>query len=294
MKSRLDCIPCLVNQAYNVGKLIKLPKESHEKLVRESIQYISKQPFDTKAPLISKKIWQFALKQSGNSDPMASIRHYYNQQMLKLEPELTKEIENSETPLFTSLKIAIAGNIIDFGAPHTFDFEKVKTKIHETLEAPLAKDHSNALFARLSESSNLMYLGDNCGEIVLDKLFIHQLTKHYPRLRVTFAVRGYPVLNDVIRKDAQDVGIQKYATIVDNGDSAPSTLIEKTSPGFKASMKDSDVIIAKGQGNFEGLSEYPKQELYYLFMSKCSYISELTGSPLYGLLCLKNKLAGTN
>lgn len=294
MESRLDCIPCLVNQAYNAGKLMKLPKDRHEKLVRESIQYIGRQPFDTKAPLISKKIWQFALKQSSNKDPMLSIRQYYNHQMLKLEPALTEEIEKSNTPLLTALKIAIAGNIIDFGAPHTFDFEQVKIKIHETLESPLAKDHSEALFSRLSQASSLIYLGDNCGEIVLDKLFIRQLLAHYPHLHITFAVRGYPVLNDVIRQDALDVGMQKYATIIDNGDSAPSTLIEKTSPFFKTSMKNSDVIIAKGQGNYEGLSEYPKKDLYYLFMSKCSYISELTGSPLYGLLCLRNNHSKNN
>jgi len=92
----------------------------------------------------------------------------------------------------------------------------------------------------------------------------------------------------VIAEDAREVNINKYAGIISNGDNAPSTLIEKTSPEFKQAMKNHEVILAKGQGNFEGLSEYPKSHLYYLFMAKCQYISGLTGSPLYGLLCLRN------
>jgi len=288
MKSRLDCIPCLVNQAFTIGKLIKLSDKHREAHLRDSIQYIGKQPFTTKAPLISKKIWQFALQYSPSKDPMRQLRRHYNHEMLKLERELDTEIKKSRTPLHTALKMAIAGNIIDFGAPHSFDLNKVKDKIFDTLKTPLAKDDSSSLFNRIAQSGKLLYIGDNCGEIALDKLFVKQLKKLYPELKITFAVRGAPVLNDVIMEDAKQVGMHKYATIVSNGDNAPSTLIEKTSPEFKKILHTHEVIIAKGQGNYEGLSEYPKSELYYLFMAKCQYISELTGGPLYGLMCLKN------
>lgn len=293
MESRLDCIPCLVNQAFNIGKMIGLPGRHQEALLRDSIQYIGKQPFSTKAPLISKKIWQFALKYAISNDPMRSIRRYYNYEMLKLEQGLNNEIGKSSTPLHSALKMAIAGNIIDFGAPHDFDLKKVKDKIFGTLQTPLSRDDSQSFFNRISQGGKLLYIGDNCGEIVLDKLFIKQLKQWYPELKITFAVRGGPVLNDVISEDAKQVGIHRYAFIIANGDNAPSTLIEKTSREFKRTMRSHETIIAKGQGNFEGLSEYPKNELYYLFMAKCNYISELTGSKLYGLMCLKNNTDAT-
>jgi len=290
MESRLDCIPCLVKQAFNIGKLIHLSDHNKEKLLREAIQYIGKQPFSTKAPLISKKIWQLALRYTPDNDPMRSIRKYYNQQMLKLEPELMKNLSTSQKPLHAALKMAIAGNIIDFGAPHSFDVDKAKQKISETLKTPLSVDDSTPLFNKLAKTGKLLYIGDNCGEIVLDKIFIRELKNSFPNLKITFAVRGAPVINDVIAEDARQVGINKYASVISNGDDAPSTLIEKTSPEFKQAMRSHQVIIAKGQGNFEGLSEYPGENLFFLFMSKCQYITELTGSKLYGLLCLQNRI----
>ncbi len=290
MKRSLDCIPCLMNQAHKVAKLTQMEEQQHEALLREVAGYLHKVPYDLKPPAISSEVWKRALERLGNPDPLRDLRRYYNKEMQALSGEWQQKLKaNDSEHLLMALKLAVAGNIIDFGTPHHFSLESVQQHVNDTIHTKLATDDSELLFDKLKDSQSLLYLGDNCGEIVFDKLFIQKLKVFFPHLDITFAVRGRPVLNDVIREDALDVGMDEVAHIVDNGDGSPSTLMERTSEVFRNHFDSADVVISKGQGNFEGLYGYPKKDLFFLFMAKCKHIAKITDTPRGGLLCKKNE-----
>lgn len=289
MKSRIDCVPCLINQAFKNGKHANLSDQQQEKYLHEAINYINSQPYSTPAPITSHKTWQMLLEYSTNKDPWYEVKREYNQAMMEYLPHFRAMIQESERPLSTAMRMAIAGNIIDFGAPHQFDIQKAIEKINNTIHENLSVDHSTELFAKIAQSNRLLYLGDNCGEIVLDRLFLEQLKIAFPTLQITFVTRGKAVLNDILPEDALEVGIDAYATIIDNGSGAPSTILSDVSAAFLSAYQDHPVVIAKGQGNFEGLFGSSKKELYFLFMAKCPYIAATAHSKLYGLLCSKNQ-----
>jgi len=291
MKNSLDCIPCLLGQAHKVAKLTNLEQSQHEALLKETLAYLYNTSFDVTTPAISAAIWEMATKKLNDPDPLKHIRTYYNSEMLKLEALWQDKIQiHGKEGLMLAIKLAIAGNIIDFGTPHQFDINVVQQRINSTLKDTLSVDDTQLLFDKLQSGKKLLYLGDNCGEVVFDKLLLKKLKKEFPHLDITFVTRGKPILNDIIKEDAYEVGIDEIANIIDNGDGAPSTLMETVSDEFKNYFNSADIIIAKGQGNFEGLFSYPNNNLFFLFMAKCNYIAEVTGAPLGGLLCKKNDI----
>lgn len=191
--------------------------------------------------------------------------------MLNRENEFRDQITNSKNPFNTALRLAVAGNIIDFGPTHQFD---VSGTIQRVMESDFAFDHSEKLKLEIEKAKSILYLGDNCGEVVLDKLFLE--TINHPN--VYFAVRERPVLNDVTKKEAVEVGIDKVAKIITNGDDAPSTLLHRVSKDFLEIYHSVDLIISKGMGNYEGLMYETDPRLYFLLMIKCQVIGDKIGA----------------
>lgn len=177
-------------------------------------------------------------------------------------------VKLSNDPFNFALRLAIAGNVMDYGASSEFD---VAETIHTVLKKSFAIDHSSHLKKELSKAKNVLFLGDNAGEIVFDKLFIE--TIQHPNL--TYVVRGGACLNDVTMKDAINVGMDKVAKIIDSGVAAPSTILEESSARFKQAFQNADLIISKGQGNLEGLLDLKDKRIFFLLMVKCVVIGEL-------------------
>jgi hypothetical protein len=182
-------------------------------------------------------------------------------------PELDFLINQSDNPYKTALRLAIAGNIIDFAANDSFD---LLATIEMALKSEFAIDHSAHLKTRIEKAGSILYLGDNAGEIVFDKLFIKEI-KH-PNL--TFAVRGAPVINDATMTDAEYVGMKDVARVISNGYDAPSTILHKSDKVFQKYFREADLIISKGQGNLEGLFELNDNRIFYLLLVKCDVIGE--------------------
>ena len=183
----------------------------------------------------------------------------------------------------TALRLAIAGNIIDYGISNHFDLQSTIDKV---LSCDFAIDDSVRLKQELSVAKNVLYLGDNCGEIVFDKLFIETIM--HPNL--TYAVRGNPVINDVTLDDAQFVGMNVVADIISNGYDAPSTILEYCSAEFVDAFNRADVIISKGQGNLEGLLGRTTKNVYSLLMVKCEVIADTLGVNNGDFVVKKNNL----
>jgi len=215
-----------------------------------------------------------------NPDPYLKIKKEYNQMMLDLYPSFTEMVEQSDTPFDTAMRLAIGGNVIDFGAKYQFD---VMETIHSALESELAIDDSASLQQALGSAQSLLYIGDNCGEIVLDKIFLEHL--NVPEK--IFVVRGGPIINDITLDDARMVGMEKVARVVTTGDDSPGAVWERSSEEFRTLFKEADVVISKGQGNLEGLIERKHKNLYYLLVTKCELIAERIGTQKGGFVVRK-------
>lgn len=206
----------------------------------------------------------------GVADPYKEEKNKSNETSIALYNQFRSEVLDSMNPFDMALRLSIAGNIMDYGASDNFD-------IHETINkvfvSDFAIDYSVELEKRIKSAKSILYLGDNAGEIVFDKLFI-ELIMH-PKL--TFAVRGSAVLNDATLEDAHEIQLDLVADIISNGYDAPSTVLSKCSPEFLKLYNEADLIISKGQGNFEGLMDENDPRIFFLLMVKCDVVAERIG-----------------
>lgn len=209
-------------------------------------------------------------KITGISNPYSWEKKESNNSTLNLYKDLRIKVLESPNPFGMAMRLSIAGNIMDYGASGSFEIEPTIIKV---LESDFAIDHSIELEKRIKSSSKILYLGDNAGEIVFDKLFIEMIM--HPHL--TFAVRGSNVLNDATIEDAQQVGIDLVADVISNGYDAPSTVLSECSPEFLKIYNEADLIISKGQGNFEGLMDENDPRIFFLLMVKCDVVAEIIG-----------------
>lgn len=206
----------------------------------------------------------------GIGDLYVAEKNEANNTLLRLYPTLKQKVSTSSNPLKTALKLAVAGNLIDFGPGHSFDIE---THVEELANKPLALDDSKQLFEDISKAEHILYLGDNAGEIVMDKLFIETLKNK----NITYVVRGTHVINDATLQDAADIKMEEVAKVISNGDNSPSTLLNRVSEEVKTLYKNADVVISKGMGNYEGLMDETHNGLYFLLMAKCDPVAKKLG-----------------
>jgi len=289
MKGSLQCIPCLIRQAVDISGRVFEKDQEQQQWIKETLKKLSDKDFlGVSPPEISASFYQDLIGRSGIPDPYKDIKLQFNQMILSMEKQLQLRIDSSEDPLREALILAITGNIIDFGTPHGVSEESVLRQIEASESSPLARDDSKILFQHLGRAKRLLYLGDNCGEIVFDKLFIKQLKQHFPDLHISYAVRGSAILNDVTEYDAEQIGMTGLVPVLSNGDFAPGTRLDKVSAPFLKEYKQADLLISKGQGNLETLDEEQNKDIYFLFMTKCALVSRKTKTPLHSLMCMKN------
>ncbi len=221
-------------------------------------------------PAFSRELHVLLKQYSNNPDPYKEIKKQSNDLVLARYTELKNIVFNSVNQFDSALRLAIAGNIIDYGIGNDFDLQATIDKV---LGSDFAIDDSVELKQALSQAKTVLYLGDNCGEIVFDKLFIETIM--HPNL--IYAVRGAPVINDATLYDAKYVGLDIVANVISNGYDAPSTILEHCSSDFLEVFNRADVIISKGQGNLEGLLGQTGKEVYFLLMVKCNVIADALG-----------------
>lgn len=242
----------------------------------------------TIAPLVAGKIHRIFRDFTKNCDPYREDKDFYNQKMISMEREFEYFISHSEDTLSAAVKLAAAGNVIDFGAIPDLETSRVIKVIQETMNKKLPASFLEQLLKDFEQAKTLLYLGDNAGEIVLDKLLIKEIKKHYPVLEIYFATRGKPVINDITEQDARSAGIDKYADVINNGTDLPGTVLSDCSSEFLRVFEQADVIISKGQGNFESLVEAAKK-IYFIFLCKCGYFEKKLGIAKHEIVLYCNK-----
>jgi len=219
-------------------------------------------------PEIHRELNKEFCRISGVSDPYVEEKAVSNKIALGLSTDWRKKVIASENPFEMALRLSIAGNIMDYGPGNSFDLEQT---IQQVISAKFAIDNSSLLKQRVKEAKSILYLGDNAGEIVFDKLFIEILMHNH----LTFAVKEAPILNDVTLKDAQDIGMDLVCDVVSNGYDASSTILAKCSDEFMEIYNKADLIISKGQGNLEGLLDEKDPRIFFLLMVKCDVMAEI-------------------
>ena len=278
MRYSIDCVPCLLGQAVRMVKIFIPEEEEQLKIIKGLMVEMLDLGDDISAPYIAHRMQEALAQALGDPDPYRVEKDYYNHEMIKIVPDLISLRDGSSDPFATALKLAAAGNIIDFGPGYDLSREKVLATIEATMEVSLPEAELAALHKDLEQAGTLLYLGDNTGEIVFDRIFIAAIKKDFPDLKIYFATRGRPVLNDITEADAYLVKMDEIAEIINNGTSIPGTVLEHVSPAFKEIFDRADVIISKGQGNFESLYGSGRDNLYYLFLCKCDLFIERLGA----------------
>ena len=269
LKVTYDCIPCAIGSVITLFNRGLIPEEQKEKSIRALLKYLSNVNFNQSPPALGQEMHRIIRKILNDPDPYQEIKKEFNSLMLKCYPDLKAQVTAASDPFLLALRLAIAGNIIDFGPNHSFN---VHNTLKQAKSVKLAVDHSQQLKTAIKKTSTLLYLADNAGEIVMDRLFLETINHS----NVYFAVRGAPIINDVTIADAQQTGIDKIATIISNGDDAPGTILKSISPKFREIFNSADLIISKGQGNYEGLSGC-NRNIFFLLMAKCDHVANHIG-----------------
>ncbi|MBN2013370.1 DUF89 family protein [candidate division KSB1 bacterium] len=265
VKLLLQCITCAVDSFNTLAKKGLIPEKNQQPGMKDLLHFLSTMDY-SKTPLHMGQIsHRIIRKWAANPDPYIAEKRQYNATMLEHYDELKREVEFSNDPFDLALRLAVAGNVIDLGYNHGLD---VHTTLEKVRTAPFVIYDAELLRRAVANANTILYLADNAGEIVLDKLFLETL-KHP---NVYLAVRSSPVINDVTLEDVAPLGLDKFATIIANGSDAPGTLLEDISKEFRAIFEQADVIIAKGQGNFEGLASV-RAPIFFLLMAKCEHVS---------------------
>jgi len=223
-------------------------------------------------PAMGQKIHHLIRKLTGVEDPYLQTKNRFNQLALKMYPELKEQVQASTDPFETAVRLAIAGNIIDLGVKSGLAESQVEETIAQSLTEPLDMEALKEFRNATAQAKDILYLGDNAGEIVFDRLLIEQS----PRENITFVVKAGPIINDATMEDAEIAGLTDIVTVIDNGSDAPGTILESCSEAFRHRFDEADLVIAKGQGNYETLSDVDKN-IFFVLKAKCPVIARHLG-----------------
>ncbi len=278
MKTYDECLLCFERQAADACGLCDMDAEQTAGVidsVRKRLETFSR----TQSPVeMAVDIHELVHAAAGNGDPYAAIKDASNRACMEAMDELAGHMVSANDPFETALKLAIAGNLIDFGAykPVNLSEGHILKTVQETMELPLVGDSPEKLKALIDGAESILFVGDNAGECFLDTFLLDQL----PCEKITYAVRGFPVLNDANRPDAELAGVHNYCRLIDTGDGTPGVNLSRCSDEFMEVFNKADLIIAKGQGNYESLSDGHDTPCVFLTKVKCPVIARDIGYPV--------------
>jgi damage-control phosphatase, subfamily I len=287
MQTYLDCIPCFVRQGLEVSRFVSDDAQVHEKVLRGVLEASLALDFRQPPPAMGQQIHRLVRELTGQADPYRKIKDHFNAFGLQLYPQLKEQVQNSDDPLETSIRLAIAGNIIDFGPHSQIARAQVEEAISHSLSASLSSSSVADFRQAVGQAKEILYLADNAGEIVFDRLLIEQLPNH----KITVVVKGSPVINDATLADAQTAGLTDLVEVIDNGSDAPGTILETCSEKFRDRFSSADLILAKGQGNYETLSHVPGA-IVFLLKAKCPVIARHLGVEVGSLVLRRGEESG--
>jgi damage-control phosphatase, subfamily I len=274
MQAQLECIICQQRQAVRILQLTALEPQVQETALRQVLTYMANVPWNTDPMTITRGMYELLHQITHNPDPYHALKQQSNQDVLAIYPELQRLIQENADPLLTACKFAVAGNIIDFGAHDHFN-------VHDTIQRVLATDFAINTYDRfkasLQHAASLVLFADNAGEIVCDKLLLETIQHVYPLQKITVVVKARPIINDATLTDAQQIGLTELPNCEVRQLHTPGlTSSFWNLPEIQSWMQAHDLVISKGQANYEGLGSLPG--VYFLLIAKCAVVAQLTGT----------------
>lgn len=280
MQAKPECKRCFLRQARQSAQRIGLDSSTTENLLIAVTQRLDQTPADEIPPITASEIHALIRERSGNPDPYREAKAEATAHALSLYPRLQQMIADADEPLETAVRLAIAGNIIDLGVSEQYDLE---ASIERVLTTAPAIDHMLQLKQALSKASSVLFLADNAGETVMDRLLIEQLN-----IPVTYVVKGGPAVNDATREDAIAAGLDKVCEVFDHGAATLGTLLDQCSDDFRRRFESAELIIAKGMANYESLSGN-RNNIFFLLQAKCAVVADDLGVAEKALIVLKSR-----
>ncbi len=274
MNVYLDCIPCFLRQSLDAARAITDDGRVHEQILREVLRLAADLDLDRPPPWMAQLIHRRLRELTGVSDPYREQKDQFNRMALAVLPELRASVQRAPDPLVAAVQAAIAANVIDLGAKSNLGVDEARRVLLAACSTDVHGDLAG-FRRRAHDARRILYLADNAGEIVIDRLLIEQLGPE----RVTLVVRGQPVINDATVEDARAAGLHELVSVIDNGSDAPGTILEDCSTEFMEHFRSADLIVSKGQGNYESLSGV-EASLAFLFKVKCPVIARHAGLAL--------------
>jgi len=270
MRTSLDCFPCFLRQALEAARLVTQDEGIQRKVLDSVLSILSNISIQATPPEIAHLVHLRVKSITGSFDPYKEVKKKQNEMALQYESILSSQIAEMSDSLKAAMMFSAAGNAIDL-APDC-PIPDVYKRYMEIISKGFAWDDYELFCEKLAQSKSILFLGDNAGEIVWDKILAEEIVENF-NLEITYAVRGFPILNDVTMEDAHFVGLDRVVKVVSNGFDAPGTLLKRCSEEFLNRYQISDLILSKGQGNFESLSE-ERRPIFFLFNVKCPVIAE--------------------
>jgi hypothetical protein len=281
LRTYLECIPCFFRQALEAAKKAGADEVTQKDILDRLARMLPDITLDSSPPEMGRIIYNMVSEITGIEDLYSEEKKKSNKMAMGVYDRMVGKLMDAEDSILCAVEMAVAGNIIDYGAKSYLDVDAEIERLLDAEEEHIKKesrrlfDHEKFLEA-LSGAENILYLGDNAGEIVFDRILIEEIKRSYPGKTVTFAVKEKPIINDALKEDALLCGIGDVAEIVSSGSDAPGTVLPLCSEDFLKRFGNADMVISKGQGNFEALSGV-NRPVFFLFMAKCPVISEHAG-----------------
>ena len=266
----IECISCVLRQATEAVQQAGLTSDMQVKVMRHVLDALSEMTWDEGSCVMIQRVFRIIREVGGVKDPLENIKSYCMDIALRAYPELKLTVEQSQDRFGTAVRIAMAGNIIDHGRKEQLDNLALFRSVEDALTRPLAINHIPRLKEEIESARSILYLADNAGETVFDRIFIEEL----PKERIKYVVRGIPVSNDATLRDAEFSGITDLVDVVEDGSDYPCVRLESCSDTFRRAFDEADLIIAKGQANMQSLLDQRKK-IYFLVRIRCHVVASL-------------------
>lgn len=275
MKISHECIHCLARQAVEIAEEATSNVTMQEEIIKRSMKELGEMDFNETAPEIAFRMHQHAKNITGINDPYARLKEQYNEIANEIYNRILEEkwLDRAEDRFDMACRLAIAGNIIDFSVGLKLEQSDIIKSVEDSIEHEIFGSGTNALREAVEKANNIMYIADNSGEIIFDKFLLQNL----PLNKVTYVVKGGPIVNDATMQDAISTGVADMVKVIDNGHAAQGTILKDCSSTFKDEFSKADLIISKGQANFETLSDIRDKNIFYLLRAKCCSVASAIG-----------------
>lgn len=264
------CVNCIIGQIEKATKILNLNKNLSSEIMEEVYEKAKKFDFGRTPPFVAKEVYELLAQRSGLEDPLEKLKQESIKNALEYVPLIEEKIEKSDDKLFTAIKAAVAGNVIDFAVSREFCLHKeIENIFHTDFSINCYEDFKT----RLENTDQLLILSDNAGENVFDKVLIKTIKELYPNKEIVYATRGKAIINDITTKEALQIGIDKHCRVMSSGVDTPGIEKSQASKEFMEIFDNAPLILSKGMGNFECLESYNDKRIYFLFKVKCEVVA---------------------